>query len=225
MHHQFIGGQHIHDSFPSFGLQQVMNVERGFTKEQVGALTFQLEQCTLDGSDGSRGDVSIPRGVLFGMLPYIVEHGTQVLHVYNQQSTVVSHTEHDVENACLRVVEFKETRQQFRSHLRNGGTHGMPLLSINIEKPHRTRLELRIGDAKFCHSFLNETCEMARLTDTRQIAFHVSHEAGNARLTERFCHHLQANGFSCSCCSCHQSVSISHFAIHHNRALLPMCNV
>ena len=68
LQHQLVGSQDVHDTLAAFGLQQVVDVERGQAEELIGSLSLQLQQRALDGADGSSGDIAVFRGVLLGML-------------------------------------------------------------------------------------------------------------------------------------------------------------
>ena len=143
LHHQLVGSQHVHDALAALGLHQVVDVERGLAEELVGALGLQLQQGALDGADGGRRDVAIGRRVLLGMLRNVVEHRPQVLQVEDHQAALVGHAEDDVQHAVLRLVQSQQAREQLGPHLRDGGTHGMALLAVDVEEAHGTRLEFR----------------------------------------------------------------------------------
>ena len=68
LHHQFVGSQHVHHTLASLGLHQVVDIERGFTEELIGTLALQLQEGTLDGTDGGGGDITILSGIFLGML-------------------------------------------------------------------------------------------------------------------------------------------------------------
>ena len=109
LHHQFVGSQHTHHTLAAFGLDEVVDVERGLTEELVCSLCLQLEEGTLDGADGLGGDVAVFRGVLLGMFRHPVEHGLQILEVEQQQTTVVSDAEDDVEHTVLCLVQLEQS--------------------------------------------------------------------------------------------------------------------
>ena len=153
-------------------------------------MALQLQQGTLDGADGLHGDVAVLCGVLLGMLRYPVEHGTQVLQVYQEQTALVGNAKHDVQHTVLRLVQLHQSTEQLWTHLRDGGTHGMSLFTKHVEEPHRTRLELWILDTELRQSLLDESTHLARLRDAAQVALHISHETRYTSLTESLGHHL-----------------------------------
>ena len=146
LHHQLVGGQHVHDALAAIGLHQVVDVERRLTEEFVGSLRLQLQQCALDGSHRCCRHVAVLHLVFLCVLRHVVEHRAQVFQVEQQHvrillCKVVGNAEDDVEHAVLRLVQSHQSRQQLRSHLRNGGTHRVSLLAIDVEKAHGASLE------------------------------------------------------------------------------------
>ena len=95
----------------------------------------------------------------------------------------------------------------------------MALFAIDVEEAHGTGLELRILDAELGQSFLDETAHFSHLGDTREVALHVGHEAGNACLAEGFGHHLQGDGLSCSGGTGNESVAVGHFTVDTQRTV------
>ena len=108
LHHQLISSQHIHHTLTAFNLHQVADVERGLSEELVCTLCFQLQQGALDSSHRSGRDITIFRGVVFGIFRDIVEHLTQILQIENQQSALVGNTEHDVQYTVLCLVQLQK---------------------------------------------------------------------------------------------------------------------
>ena len=159
------------------------------------------------------------------MLRYIVEHGAQVFQVENQQSALIGNAEHDVQHAILRLIQVEQTTEQLRTHLRNGGTHGMALFAKHIEKAYRTALELRILDAKLGHTLLDKAAQLTSLRDSRKVALHVGHETGHACLAERFGHHLQRDRLTRTRSTGNKSVAISHFTVDTQRAVSAMGDI
>ena len=202
-----------------------MSQSRKLSKELVGPLALQLEERPLDGADRGRGDVAILSGIVLGVLSHPVEHGAEVLQVEEEEAALIGYFEHDVEHPVLRLIELHEARQQLRSHLRDGGPHGMSLLAEDIEEPDRTRLELRIVDTEFGQPLLDESTQSARLRNTGEVAFHIGHEARHPRLAECFGQHLKRDGFSCAGGSGNESMPIGHFTFDGKRSIGAMGDI
>ena len=98
----------------------------------------------------------------------------------------------------------------------------MPLLPENIEEAHGAALELRIVDAEFRQTLLDETRQLAHLRNAAEVALHIGHEAGNAGLTEGFGQHLQGHGFSGSGSTGDKTVPAGHLAHQRNRTVFRM---
>ena len=57
---QLVGGEDVDDAAAvRVGLQQVVEVERGFAEEFVAALLLECEETALDGADAGGGDVAV----------------------------------------------------------------------------------------------------------------------------------------------------------------------
>ena len=197
----------------------------GSPKNWSAPWLLQLQQGALDGAHAGAADVAVGRGVLLGVLRHVVEHRPQVLQVENQQAALVGHAEHDVQHAVLRLVQSQQTRQQLRSHLADGGTHGVSLLAEDVVETDGAGLELRVLDAELRQAFLNEAAHLAHLRDAAQVALHVGHEAGHAGLAERLGHHLQRDRLTCTRGTGNESVAVSHLTCDTQRPLLTVGNV
>ena len=225
LHHQLVGSQHAHHALAVLNGQQVLYVKRGESEEMLGTLILQLQQGTLYGTNRGGRDVAILGGVVLGVLRNPVEHGAQVLQVVNQQAALVGNAEHNVEHAVLRLVQLQQTRQQLRAHLADGGTHGVALFAEHVVETHGTTLELRVLNAELRQALLNEATQLAHLRNTTQVALHVSHEAGNACLTERLCHYLQRHGLTSTRGTGNESVAICHLSCNTQRPVSTVRNV
>ena len=218
--HQLVGSQHTHHAFATFSLQQIENVETGLAEEALGALAFQLQQRTLDGTDGGRRDIAILGGILFGMLAHIVKHRPQVLHIEQHQIALVGDTEHDVQHSILCLVQTHQARQQLRPHLTHRGTNGMPLFAKNIVETHRTSLEFRIGDPENILALFNETAHLTCLRDATEVTLHVGHEARYTSLTKSLRQHLQRHRLAGTRGTGDESVAVGHTSTNGKRTII-----
>ena len=159
------------------------------------------------------------------MLRNPVEHRAQVLDIVNEHATLVGNAEHNVQHAVLRLVQSHQARQELRTHLADGGTHGVTLLAKNIIETNGTSLKLRIFNAELWKALLNEATHLSHLRNTRKVALHVSHEAGNACLTERLCHYLQRHGLTSTRGTGNESVAICHLSCNTQRPVSTVRNV
>ena len=138
--------------------------------------------------------------------------GPKVLHVNQQEAVFIGNLEDDVQHARLGFIEAHQAAQHVRAHAGNGGTHGMALLPIHVEKAHRAALELGVGDTELRQALLNEAGKLAHLGDAAEVSLHVGHEAGHAVLAEGLCQNLQGNRFTGTGGSGNKSVTASHLA-------------
>ena len=220
LHHQAVGSQYIHNAFAPFGLHKVEDVETGLAKEAVGPLTLELQEGTLDGTDGGRGDVAVTGGILFGMLGHVVEHRAQVLDVEDKEASFIGNAEYDVEHAVLGFVEAHEAREELRTHLAHGGADGVALLAKDIEETHGAALELGVGDAEGVFAFLDKRTHLASLADAREVALHIGHKAGYAGLAEGLGHHLQGDGLTGARGSGDKPMTVGHTATNRKRTII-----
>ena len=88
---------------------------------------------------------------------------SEVLEVDEQQTAFVSDAEHDVQHTVLCLVELHQTREQLRSHLRDGGAHGVTLFAEDVIETYRTSLELRVRNLEFGEALLDEAAHLSYL--------------------------------------------------------------
>ena len=147
--HQFLGRQDIDYSTSTLGLDEIIEVERRFTKKLVGALRFQFEQTALDRSGACRRNVAIFCFELVGVVGDVLQHRAKVLQIEQQQTALVGNLENHVEDARLRVVQAEQTTEQQRPHLRYGRAHGMSVLAEHIPEHHGTGFTFEIRNSEF----------------------------------------------------------------------------
>ena len=92
----------------------------------------------------------------------------------------------------------------------------MALFAEDVVETRRAAGELRILDAEFGQALLDEAAQAAGLADARQVALHVRHEAGHARLAERFGEHLQGDGLAGAGGAGDEPVAVRHLAGNGN---------
>ena len=153
------------------------------------------------------------------MLGHVAQHGTQVLHIDEQQPLVVCNPEDDVHHAGLHFVEPEQAAEKHRTHVGNGGTHRMTLLAEHVEEAGRAACELRILDAELGQALLDEAAEAAGLADAGEVALHVSHEAGDTHLAEGLRKDLEGDGLAGAGRTGDEAVAVRHLADNGNRSL------
>src|SRR5947208_1166691 len=110
----------------------------------------------------------------------VLQHRTQVLEVQQKQSIFVGDFENDVEHAFLGVVQLKQAPKQQWAHFRNGRAHWVALLAEHVPKHHRRGFASEIVDLKLLRALEDFGIVSARLTEAREVAFHVRHEDRHA---------------------------------------------
>ena len=98
----------------------------------------------------------------------------------------------------------------------------MTLLPENIEETYWTACELRVGNAEFCTSLLNESAHFSGLADAGEVSLHVGHEARDARLAECLGEDLEGDSLSGTGGSGNEAVSVGHLSANRNRTFRPM---
>ena len=219
LEHEFIGRQHVHDALAGLALQEVVDIEIGLSEELLRPLVFQGQQGTLDSTHRGRCHIAVLGSIFRRVLSHEVEHGAEVLEVYQEKAVVIGNLEDDVENARLGLVQVHQAAQHIRSHAGNGGTHGVALLPVHVEKAHRTALELRILYAELRQALLYEAGKLAYLRDAAEVSLHIGHETGYAGLAESLCQHLQGNGFTGTGGTGDESVAAGHLPLQGDGAI------
>ena len=223
--HQLVGRQHAEDALAVVGLQQVEDVEGRLAEELVGSLALEAQQRPLDCAYRAFADVAVACTVLGRVVAHIHRHGPQVLEVEQKQALVVRYAEDYVHHAALHFVKAEQTAHEHGAHVADCGAHGMALLAEYVVEAHRAARELGIGDLELPEPFLDEAGQLPGLADAGEVALHVGHEAGHARLAESFRKNLQGNGFTRARGTCYESVTVGHFAAYRDGALLAMGHI
>lgn len=130
---KLVGGEDVDDSAAiGIGLHPIVEIESGLAEEFFAALLLNREQAALDGADAGRGDVSVLRLKIFGVIADLLQHGLQIFQVEKKQTVVVGDFEDKGENAFLDVVEIEQTSQEEWAHFGDRGSDGMTLFAKNI---------------------------------------------------------------------------------------------
>ena len=161
------------------------------------------------------------RAVFRSVVGNVFQHTAQVFQVQNVPAFVVGDFEHEVQQAFLRVVQIHQTRQQQRTHFRNGHTHRNAGFAVNIPKAHGETLQPLLAQAKLGNTFAHLAAGGTRLRDARQIAFDVNQKYGNALAAEGLRHTAQGHGFARTGRTGDQAVAVRHFALDFER--FPVC--
>ena len=138
---------------------------------------------------------------------------------------VICNLEDNVQDTRLGFVEVEQSSQQLGTHLRDSGSEWVALLAIHVEETCRATVELWVFDAKLRATLLDEATHLSRLADTREVAFHVGHEARHACFAERFGEHLQSDGLTRTRGTCNHAVTVGHLANHIDGTVVAMRDV
>jgi len=104
---QLIRGKEVHDPpAVGVGLEQIVEVEGGFSEILVRTLLFQHEEIALDGADAGGGDVAILRRELPGVFPRVLRQGAEVFEIQEQEAALVGDLEDQIEHAGLGVIKL-----------------------------------------------------------------------------------------------------------------------
>jgi hypothetical protein len=218
--HQFVCDQDVdHSPAVAVGLHEILQHERRLAEEFRCALIFQHQKLALDGSDGCLADIAealrglselglssfelVHLGIrLFGIRPLSaagwrdrIQQRPQILHVDQRQAVFVRHTECDVEDALLHVVQVEHPRQQQRAHLRHRSANRMALLAEHVPKHGRELVRLEF-QAHLSGALEDEVLGLADLGDSGQVALDIGREHRNTGACKAFRHHLQRHGLA-----------------------------
>ena len=171
--HQLVGGEQIDHAAPvTVGTHEVFDVERRFAEELVGALVLEDQELPLDAADRSAGYVAVGLLDFRGLFRDESQYCPQVLEIEKRKPLIVGDAEGDIEHAFLRFVETKQTRQQQRSHFRDGGADRVALLAIEVPEHSREFVRL-VFDPQILGALDERFLGLADRRNAGQIAFDV----------------------------------------------------
>ena len=123
------------------GLEEVVDVERGFAEKLLAALLLEREQAALYRADRRRRDVAVARRVILRVVGDVLQHRPQVLQIDERQPCVVRDLERGGQHAGLGFVEIQHPREQQRPELGDRGANRMALRAERVPEHHRRRFE------------------------------------------------------------------------------------
>ena len=199
--HQLVGGEYIDIAAALIvAFDEIIDLQRRFTKKLAGALAVELQQLALDRADAGLGDIAIFGGQLLCIFRRIGEHRLQIVEVEQQQSFLVGKAEDDVEHAFLGLVQIHQTRQQQRTHFRDRGADGMALLAIEVPEYRWV-----VGIGIIAHpQFPGPFFQLVGMFELRgpghrypgEVAFYIGNEHRHAIGGEAFGQALQGDGLA-----------------------------
>ena len=178
------------------GVHPVVDVKTRLAEEDVAALVLKGEKRTLDRADAGSGDVAVLGRKLGAVIADILEHGSQILQVKQQQAVVVRHAENDVQNAGLDLGQTEQTAEKRRAHFGYRHSDRVTLLAENIPEAGRVRFEGKVFDAEAVDPLLQAFRRGAGNAHAGQVALDVAQENGHAHIGERFGHDLHRHGLA-----------------------------
>ncbi len=209
--------------------REAIQSEVTLLKEEIErmAQTTQFNgQTILDGSFDYRGYATVGNDPSTAetnpnvkMVSYsdVVEAGTHVLYVIEQQASFICDPEHYVQNTFLGVSQAEDTGEKLRPHLGDSTPHRVALLTEHVIETYRAALELGILDPELGHSLLDESAGSSGLGYSGKVAFHVRHEAGDTGLAKALGHDLECDGLAGTGRTSHKSVPVRHLPDNRER--------
>ena len=125
------------------------------------------------------------------MLGGVVEHGTQVLEIDQEQLLVIGDAEHDVQHALLHLGELKQARKHGGTHVGHRDANRNPLLAEHIPQPDRTARIAPALDAEASDALLHILGILSRLAHTGYVALDVGHKHGDSGPRKALRHDLE----------------------------------
>ena len=206
---QLVGRQDVDRAMTIRGEQhQVGQSEGGFAEEFLAVLLVEHQEFSLDGADGSLGDVAVFGAEFGGPFADMGQDGTEVLEVEQQQAVGVGQGEGDVEDAFLGFGQVKDSGQEDRTHFGDGGSDGVALGAEDVPEHGWGCLVGVVGDAEFSGSCFEFRVRFAGLGDSRQVALDVGAEDRDAGRREGFGHDLEGDGLAGAGGTSDQAVAI-----------------
>ena len=200
----------------------VLDIQCRFAEENIRTLILQTQQSSLDSTDAGGSDVAVACFELGSIITDVLYHAAQILEIQQQQALVICYAENNIHYTALSFVQLQQTAEQIRSHFRNGCAHGNASLAVNVPEAYRVTGKFPVC---FQTQLISQTLAevFAVLTGqahTGNVALDISQKNRYAHFAEAFCQHLERNGFACTGSTGNQAVTICHFGIHIDTALV-----
>src|SRR5216117_368178 len=84
--HQLVRGKNVDDALATLRLNQVLEIQRRLTEKFISALRFQRQETALNRSGAGRGDISVLRFELIGIVRDVLQHGAQIFEIEKEQA-------------------------------------------------------------------------------------------------------------------------------------------
>ena len=118
-----------------------------------GPLLLQGQQPALYGTHRGAADIAVLVLEGFGVIADVLRNGAQIFKIKQQQSLIVGNAEDNIQHAGLHVVEVKQTGQQQRAEIGDGGAHRVAFLTKDIPHYHRIVMRRPVRDANILQPF------------------------------------------------------------------------
>ena len=188
----------------------------GSPKNFVASLLLDLEQPALDGADARRRDVAVLRPELRTALsPTNCSIARRSARLSSRSPLSSAMLEDHREHAFLRFVEVEQTREEQRTHVGDGGAHGMSLLAEQVPEGGGAAAQGRCReDRSFWSRSPSFSLIAARLADAAQISLHVGEEYRHADARKLLGEHLQRDGLAGAGGTGDEAVAVAHGGEH-----------
>ncbi len=212
LEHELVGGKDAdHAAAVVIDPHDVGQFQGRLTEEVLAAILRQAQHRPLDRSDGLRADQAVLGGDVLALLGHQAKQGAQVVHVQQQQATVVGQLEHDVEHAGLGVVQLEDARQQGRAHLADRGAHRVTQLAVQVPENGRAGGRCVVGHADLGGALEQVLGAGAGHRQAGHIALHIGQEHRHAQPREALGQGHQGHGLAGTGGAGHQAVAVAEF--------------
>ena len=124
--HQSICRKNIYAPQPrGISRNHVSQIKSRFTKDFGCALVLKHQKPALNGSNGLDRYISVTQRQLLAVLPQPDEQRLDIFDIQQSQTLFIGQSESNVQDAFLRLAQFKKLRQQQRPHLSDSCADGM----------------------------------------------------------------------------------------------------
>src|SRR5262249_8805069 len=136
--HQILGAKNVDKSTPVLARpQKIFDIVLRLAEKIGCSLIVKNEQPPLDRSDGRRRYISVPRCYLSRAVTGILQQRPQIFEIDEEKPILIGELEDNVEDALLNIVQFKDSCEQERTHVRDSGADRMARLAKEVPKRNR----------------------------------------------------------------------------------------
>ena len=149
---------------------------------------------------------------VFGVGLDVIEHGSQILEIYQQEIIIIRDPVYDTQNIALQVIELQNPGHQKGTHLGDSRAQGHSHFAVDIPQSYGEALiiESVLSESEPCDPLLHIGVILTGEHKSRQISLDIRHKYRDTHLAERLSHNACRHSLAGSGRSGDQTMSVCH---------------